>query len=209
MRVPELFWAQSELGARWPSTAGGRTLADDPATGLDEPEAGRGLAGRLARLPAAHPSARPGGDQASEDAWWRGESDIWWRLPDRSEGWADYDDIGGLDDPGELADADDVTDAGGRGETGGSDDTGGPDDAGGANEAGDTDASGGQGGGTRRRPARTAGRAPGTAGRDDGQWHGHGGKASGPRAGSYRPWFSPEMSGDPWFAAGPEYPDGG
>jgi hypothetical protein len=210
-------------------------VADDPAPGLDEPEAGRGLAGRLARLPAAHPSARPdaagdtavwrtavpstadradrqrGGDQASEDAWWRGESDIWWRIPDRSAGGADYDDdIGGLDGLSDRAGAGDGT--GDPGEAGGPAETGDPDEADGLDEA-DTGETDGQGGGTGGKPARTARRAPGPAGRDLGQREGHWGEVSGPRAdpdhGSYRPWFGPGVSGDPWFAAGQEYPADG
>ena len=209
MRPSEWLWAQSELSAGGSSAAGDRTRADCPAGDLDGSEADRGLAGRLARLPAAHPSARsdavrsdavrsdagwgPGArDSASEDAWWRGESDIWWRITDGPAGEPDYDDIGGLGDPGELADADYAPDAGGPG---------GPDDVDGeADGAGEADDRGGDTGG---RPAR---RTEGPAGRDPGARDVRWGEAVGARAvpnhGSYRPWFSPDASGDPWFAAG-------
>jgi len=200
MRPSEWLWAESELSAGGPSAAGDRTRADCPVGAIDESAADRGLAGRLARLPAAHPSARPDAarsdavrsdavwrtaawDSASEDAWWRGESDIWWRT--------DYDDIGGLGDPSGLAAADYAPDAGGPG---------GPDDVDGeADGTGEADDRGGDTGG---RPAR---RTAGPAGRDPGRLDVHRGEAVGARAvpnhGSYRPWFSTDASGDPWFAA--------
>jgi hypothetical protein len=173
-------------------------------------------------LPAAHPSAwpdaarpdavwsaadsQPRGDQASEDAWWRGESEIWWRAGARSAGEADYDDISGLGEPSELADADDLSDAGAPDETGGPDQPGGPDEA---DATGETDDQGGAAGGP---PARSARRTPGPAGRNHGRRDGHWSEAGGPRPGpdhgSYRPWFSPDVSGVPWFAAGPEYQAG-
>jgi hypothetical protein len=228
MRPSERLWAESELGAGGPPAACDRTWADGPARGNGGAEADRDLARRLARLPAAHPSARPdvvrpdaarpdaagrtaiwsaavwatadwsdrelGGDRISEDAWWRGESDIWWRIPDGSAGEADYDDIAGLGDYSELADSDYVAGGGG---------SGGPDDVDGEGDgAGETDD---QGGGTGGRPA---GRTAGPAGRDPVQRNVHWGNAVGPRVGpdhgSYRPWFSPDISGDPWFAAGLE-----
>jgi len=225
-----MFWAESELPAARGRDGGDRTLADDTARRLDEPEAGRDLAWRLARLPAAHPSARPdadasglgrsaddwradhwrtdawrtagwtdrqpGGDQASEDEWWRGESDIWWRAADGSADEADYD-VGGLADPSELAEADDVTDADDPGKAGD------PDDA-----SADPDESDGQGGGAGARPALTARRSPRPAGPDHGQGTGHRGETGGLRAGAehgtYQPWFSPDAAGDPWFVTGPE-----
>ena len=242
MRPSEWLRAESELAAGGPPAAGDRTWADALVRGPDRPEIGRGLARRLARLPAAHPSAwsdaaqpdrvrsdavrpdaaqpdaawrtavwgsavgdaaardtadwshrQPGGDRTSEDAWWRGESDIWWRIPDGSAGSAD-DDLGGLGDPSELADADEAS--GARG-------SGGPDGVDG--EAGGTGETNDQGGGT---GGRSSGRAAGPAGRDAGQRDVHWGEAvsfrAGPDHGSYRPWFSPDLSGDPWFAAGLE-----
>ena len=186
--------------------------------GRHQPDGSRSLAERLARLPDAHPSAwsaaaqpaaarsftdwasaRTGGDSASSgDAWWRGESDIWWRV--RSAGEADYDDdIGGLDDPGELADTDDLADADGPAEA---------DWAADADATGETD---GQGGGTGGRGSRAGRRTPGAAGPDhgprSGRWGGAGGAGpdqSGQGGGPYRPWFSADASGDPWFAAGLE-----
>jgi hypothetical protein len=240
MRLSEWLWAESESRAGGLPVTVDRTLADDPATGHEEPEASRGLAGRRARLPAAHPSAWPDavcdtavrgtsawgsvarhsavsstadsadrgprGDRADEDAWWRGESDIWWRVPDRSAGDEDCeDDLRGVDDLSELADGDD--------EAGDPVGTGDPGQDGGLGEADATGETDGQGGGPGERPARTARRTQGPAGRDlghmDGRWGEVGGPRAGPDYGSYRPWFSPGVPGDPWFAAGLEYPAGG
>jgi len=203
MRLSELFRAERELGAgRWPA-AGGRAPADDPATDSGEPAASDGLAARLARLPAGHPSALPDADwsepvrldtvrpgpvwsdavwsdgQPGGDAWWRGESDIWWRV--RAARDASYDDTGGPDS--ELADT--------------YDGTGDPADAWRADEAEADDQPGDTGGGPTLTGRRTAGPA--------GQLDGHRGEPgwTGAGHGSYQPWFSPGVAGDPWFAAGP------
>jgi hypothetical protein len=230
MRLSDVPWARRELPADGlpasdrgsPSTA----LADQPdlaarprpdRPGRDQPTGSRGLAERLARLPDAHPSAWTGaarsaaeqasmdrasarnGEPPSEHTWWRGESDIWWRIPDRSAGEADGDDdAGGLDDPGELAGSGDRADD--------------ADAPAGADRAADADATGetgDQGGGTGGRGARGAGPAPGSAGPDHGTRDRHWGGAgvvepgqSGPDRGHYRPWFSADALGDPWFAAG-------
>jgi hypothetical protein len=229
MRLSDVSPAWGELPAR--SLAAGdcggpiTAKADQPDVafrpgqdrpGRDQADPCRSLAERLARLPDAHPSAwpaaarspaerscadwagaRPGGGPVSEDTWWRGESGIWWRIPDRPAGEPGYeDDAGGLDDPGELADNDDVTD------TDGSADAGWPADA---DATGESD---GQGSGTGERGARRARPAPGAAGPDhgsrDGRPDGTGARPdqSGPDRGPYRPWFSADASGDPWFAAG-------
>jgi hypothetical protein len=202
MRLSEVSLAESALPAD-----------SLPAGGRDRPDDRRSLAERLARLPDAHPSAwsaaarsspdwpsaRTGGNPASEDTWWRGESDIWWRIPDGSPGEADCDDdTGGLDDPGELADSDDWVDADGPAGPGWAADS---DDA--TGETGD------QGSGTGARGGQSARWAPGAPGSDhggrDGRWGGTGSAGpdqSGRDRGPYRPWFSADASGDPWFAAG-------
>jgi hypothetical protein len=136
------------------------------------------------------------GDSASEDTWWQGESDIWWRAGDQSAGDADSgDDIDGLGELGELADADDVAD-------GAWPEHAGPETDEAEADTGETD---GRGAGSGGRAARSARRTPGSAGRDhghrDGYWAGAGGPC-GPEHEAYQPWFSPAASGDPWFAAG-------
>ncbi len=145
--------------------------------------------------------ARTGGDPAREDIWWRGERDIWWRVPDLLAGDADSgDDIDGLGELSEVADGDDLTDGAGPADADA--------EAGGA-EADTTGEGRGQGGG---RPAGSARRAPGSAGRAHGQRDGSPGGAGGPRGAeheAYQPWFSPAVSGDPWFAAGRQYRTGG
>jgi hypothetical protein len=192
-----------------------RSRPDWPGSG--QPDGSRSLAERLARLPDAHPSAwsgadgsaverssadwagaRTGAEPQSEDIWWRGESDIWWRVPDGSAGDADCDDdTCGLVDPGELADSDDLADAdapAGAGRAADADTTGGTDD-----QRGST----GDGG------ARRAGPAPGSVRSDhgtrDGRWGSAGRDQPDPDRGSWRPWFSADASGDPWFAAGLAY----
>jgi hypothetical protein len=231
MRLSEVSWAESALPAD-SSPAGGRAspftaradhadLASGPGPdwpGRGQQDRSRSLAERLARLPDAHPSAWSaaarsaaersptdwadawtGGEPPSEHTWWRGESDIWWRIPDRSAGEADCDDdTGGLDDPGELADSDDLADADG------------PADTDWAADTDDTGESGDQGSGSGR-GARRAGPAPGAARPDhgtlDARWRGTGSSGpdeSGPDRGPYRPWFSADASGDPWFVAGLE-----
>jgi hypothetical protein len=193
MRLSEVSWAESELPAR------------------SLPDGSRSLAERLARLPDAHPSAwsaaarsstdwasaRTGGDPASQDTWWRGESDIWWRIPDRPPGQADCDDdTGDLDDPGELADYDDLTDSDGPAEAGRT-----------ADATGETDD---QSDGTSGRGAQPARPRPGAArpgGTRDARSGGNGSAKPdqpGPDRGPYRPWFSSDASGDPWFAPGLE-----
>jgi hypothetical protein len=189
--------------------------------GRDQPAGSRSLAERLARLPDAHPSAwsgaagsaaerssadwagaRTGGEPPGEDTWWRGESDIWWRIPDGSADEADRDDdTGGLDDPGELADSGDLADADAPAEADWSA------DAGAIGEIGDQRSSG-----TGGRGARRAGPAPGSARPDhrtrDGRWGGAGLPEldqSGPDRGPCRPWFSADASEDPWFTAGMPY----
>jgi hypothetical protein len=232
MRLSELSWAGGELpadglavgdrGSPVTAWADQPDLAARPGPdwpGRDQHHGSRSLAERLARLADAHPSAwsgaprsaaersstdwagaRTSGEPPSEHTWWRGESDIWWRIPDRAAGEADRDDdTGGLDDPGELADSDDLGDADG------------PAEADWAADADDTGEAGDQGGGTGGRGVRRAGAAPGSARPDhstrDGRW-GSAGLArpdqSGPDRGPYRPWFSADVPGDPWFAAGPE-----
>jgi hypothetical protein len=232
MRLSEVHWAGGELpadglaaddrGCPVTAQADQPDLAARPGPdrpGRDQHDGRRSLAERLARLPDAHPSAwsvaarsaaerssadwagaRTGGEPPSEHTWWRGESDIWWRIPDRSAGEADCDDdTGGLEDPGDLADSDDLGDADG------------PAEADWAADADDTAEAGDQGSGTGGRGARRAGPAPGSARPDhstrDGRW-GNAGLArldqSGPDRGAYRPWFSADVPGDPWFAAGLE-----
>ena len=183
----------------------------------DQPDGSRSLAERLARLPEAHPSAWSGADRTVPErsaadwagprtsgepdgayTWWQGESDIWWRIPGRSAGEADCDDgTGGLDDRGELADSDDLTGTGRLAEGASAAD---------ADAAGETGDQGSSAGGEGGRPARPA---PGAAtpghGTRDGRWGGAGlagPDQSGPDRGPYRPWFSADASGEPWFAAG-------
>jgi len=185
--------------------------------GRDQADGSRGLAERLARLPEAHPSAwsgaeraaaelspedwagaRTGGEPPGGDIWWRGESDIWWRIPDRSAGEADGgDDTCDLVDPGELADSGDLADA---------DAPAGPDSAADADATGETED---QGSGTGWRGVRRPAPPPGSARPDHGSRDGRPGSAglaeldqSAPDRGPYRPWFSADASGDPWFAAG-------
>jgi hypothetical protein len=142
-------------------------------------------------------SARTRGGPAGEDTWWRGESDIWWRVPDGSAGEADCDADAGLDAPGEPADSDDLADGDGL-----------PEGAS-ATDADATGETGDQGSGTDGEGARRARPAPGAAapghGTRDGRWGGAGlagPDQSGPDRGPYRPWFSADWSGQPWFAAG-------
>jgi hypothetical protein len=176
--------------------------------GRDQPDGRGSLADRLARLPAAHPSAWSAADwpaagradtghgyAATADTWWRGESDIWWRGGDGLDGEPDYDDDYDVtDDPGELGDFDDLAGAGGPAD--------GP-------ATGEADDDGGDEGGRR---ARTPRRPPGSArpgqGLRHGHWPGAGSAASGQSGrghGPYRPWFSADASGDPWFAAGQQH----
>lgn len=229
MRLSEVSWAEGELPAD--SVAGGghgsaiTAKADRPDLasrprpdwpGRDQPDGSRSLVQRLARLPEAHPSAwsagarsalerfpadwagaRTGGDPAREDTWWRGESDIWWRAGSIGEDawWRGESDGGGdadPDDPGELADRDDLADSDG------------PAEAGWAADADATDETDDQG----NRPVRPV---PGRARPDHGTQGGRRGGAgpagpdqAGPDRGLYRPWFSADASGDPWFAAGLE-----
>jgi hypothetical protein len=205
MRLSEVSWAERALPADSLAAGGQVDLASGPGRdwpGRGQPDGSRSLAERLARLPDAHPSAwsaaarsstdwasaRTGSDPASEDTWWRGESDIWWRIPDRSAGEADCDDeTGGLDDAGELPDSGDLTDADATRETG--------------DQGSDT-------GGRGVQPARPA---PGAARPDHGvrgaRWQGTGSVGPdqyGSDRGPYRPWFSAYVSGDPWFADGLE-----
>jgi hypothetical protein len=226
MRLSEVSRAPGELPADGLAAGGRRSLvtgqADQPDVtarprqdrpGRDQPDGSRGLAERLARLPDAHPSAwsgaaerssadragaRTGGEPSGKDLWWRGESDIWWRTPDRSAGEAECDDdTGCLVDPGEPADSGDLAGADGAAE---------------ADREADADAtgeSGDQGSDTGGRGSRRVGPAPGSARPDHGTRDGPSGGAglaepdqSGPDRGHYRPWFSADAAGDPWFAAG-------
>ena len=227
MRLSEEFRAPGELPADG-SAAGDRgspaaahvdqpDLAGRPRPdwpGRAQADGSRGLAERLARLPEAHPSAwsgaagaaaeqlsadwagaRTGGQPPGGDIWWLGERDVWWRIPDGPAGEADCDDdTGGLDDPGELADSGDLADA---------------DAPAGPGRAADADAAGEAGDHGGGRGTRRAGPAPGSGrpdhGSRDGRWGGAGlaePEQSGPDRGHYRPWFSADASGDPWFAAG-------
>jgi len=232
MRLSEVSRARGELPADGQAAGDrGRPVtvqADQPGLtarpgpdrpGRDQPDGSgsRSLAERLARLPDAHPSAcsgaaerfpadwagaRTGGEPAGEDTWWRGESDIWWRIPDGPADEADCDDDddpGGLSERGELADSGDLAGADAPAEA---------DPAAGADVTGET---GDQRGGTGGRAARGAAPA-GLAGPDHGTRDGRLGGAgragpdqSGPDRGHYEPWFSADASGDPWFAAGLAY----
>ena len=229
MRLSEVSRAPGELPADG-LAAGGRgspvtAQADQPDLavrprpdwpGRYQADGSGGLAERLARLPEAHPSAwsgtaraaaerssadwagaRTGGEPTGGDIWWRGESDVWWRIPDRAAGEADCDDTCGLVDPGELADSGDLADA---------DAPAGPDSAADADATGETED---QGSGTGGRGVRRPAPPPGSARPDHGSRDGRSGGAglpeldqSAPDRGPYRPWFSADASGDPWFAAG-------
>ena len=230
MRLSEVSRALGELPADG-LTAGDRgspiTAHDDQPDlavrprpdwqGRDQADGSRGLAERLARLPEAHPSAwsgavsaaaerssadwsgaRTGGEPPGGDIWWRGESDAWWRIPDRSADEAGCgDDTCGLVESGELADSGNLADA---------------DAPAGPGRAADADATGEAGHNGGGRGPRRVGPAPGSARPDHGPREGRWGgtclaepEQSGPDRGHYRPWFSADAPGEPWFAAGPEY----
>lgn len=153
-----------------------RSRTDQPDA--DRDLAGRDLARRLSRLPSSHPSAWAAADRA--DAEYRERSQLeWWRAaPDgEPEDVADEpedlpDDVG--DEPGDVADGPDDVPPG--------------EDSEDAELLADEPAAAGR----QVAPARGGRRPEASTG-----W----GELAGPSARSpYRPWFSTDGAGDPWFA---------
>lgn len=150
----------------------GTDLAEDgPHVGFPHEGAGRDVADRLARLPSSHPSAWPAPGQ--RDAEYR-ETGLhqWWRLAA-----AGQDDAAGEQD---IADEpDDVTDE--------------PEDTLPGEDA-DPDEFADQPDDVGRRAVRAR---AGRRGEGSSEWDELGGPSA---ASPYRPWFSADGAGDPWFA---------
>ncbi len=143
----------------------------------------RDLAHRLASLPDGHPSAWSAADRARSDS---SEPDRaeWWRTPADGE----LDDWAGEQDEA----AEDQDDAAGESGAAQGDADGSPDDAD-PGDGAEADGLAGSPGGASRQTARGGRRTDASAEWTDG---------SGPMAhGAYRPWFSADTAGDPWFAA--------
>jgi hypothetical protein len=185
-------------------------MPGDPRAGAADRAAGRyrELAERLARLAEAHPSsplagrdaAAVGPDAAGPDAadvWWRGEIPDAERASGRAHDSADAGADGGGDGSWtgiERTDTDRTVagslGAGGEGAGGGQPDAV---DQRPGEDSGPGGWRGPQDGPGRRPPARS--RPPDAATSDE---------PAGPAAARtpYRPWFSADAVGDPWFAAG-------
>jgi hypothetical protein len=161
---------------------GGTDLAKDSPPFADARDhANRDLADRLARLPSSHPSAWPATDRGDGDYREPSPEEWWHRAADgeQDEAAGEQDDI--TDEPDDVADEpDDVADE--------PDDTF-PEDAE-LGEVADQPDDAGRGA-VRARGGR---RTPASSG-----W----GELAGPSGRSpYRPWFSADGAGDPWFAVG-------
>jgi hypothetical protein len=138
------------------------------------------LAQRLARLPGSHPSAWAAADRASS-AYRQPDSAEWWRTPADGEldDWTDEQDEAAEDDAAGESDAweDDALGQPADGAPG--------DDA-------ETAGLAGSSGGAGRHTSGGSGRTGASA-----EWT----DVSGPTAHNpYRPWFSADVAGDPWFA---------
>jgi hypothetical protein len=149
--------------------------AADDRGHADQPGAGRTLADRLARLRVGHPSAWPAPDLASAE---RRDP----RRPDAEKDIADGQlpdgEVAGDEVAGEQEVADSPNDEPPPGEEAGLDEL--PD---------------------RRGPGSQA--VPGSGGRPTAAGAGWSELAAPTARSPYRPWFSADGAGDPWFAGGP------
>lgn len=156
---------------------GGADLPEDSPRAADAHDhADRDLAYRLARLPSSHPSAGPARDWRSAEYSEPGPQE-WWRPA------ADGQDDEAAGEPYDLADEPDD----------GADE---PDDAPHSEDAELDEIADG--------PEDTGRRAVRAQARRGGEPFGMSGELTGHSARSaYRPWFSADGAGDPWFAVRP------
>jgi hypothetical protein len=147
--------------------------AADDRDQAGQPGAGRTLADRLARLPGGHPSAWPAPDRGSTE---RRDPRRLDTGPDMADGEVAGDEVAGDEVAAEQEAADEPNDEPPAGEDAEPDEL--PAQRGTGSQAGP---------GPRGRPTAASG-----------------GELAGPMARSpYRPWFSADGAGDPWFAGGP------